>query len=75
MVSHELENTEECCIVFAGNPLLCGCDVMWIVADNDLKQIFTSDTTCSDGETSIQSLPIEWFEANCPSDKIYSKLD
>jgi hypothetical protein len=53
------EISQESSVDISGNPLLCGCDVAWLVS-NPLMSYFTNTTTCDDG-TPIQELAEDAF--------------
>ncbi|XP_050705657.1 oplophorus-luciferin 2-monooxygenase non-catalytic subunit-like isoform X7 [Eriocheir sinensis] len=46
------------------NPLVCGCDLVWLVLDADLMAIFHAETKC-DGGAYMVDLPIDWFHEHC----------
>ncbi|KAG0729031.1 pan-1 [Chionoecetes opilio] len=48
------------------NPLVCGCDVKWLVFDKDLMAAFHIDTTCATGNK-LAELPQDWFLDHCLS--------
>lgn len=48
----------------ADNPLVCGCDLVWLVLNPDLMAIFHAQTMCSGGGYMVD-LPIDWFHEHC----------
>jgi hypothetical protein len=46
------------------NPLLCGCDVKWLI-QSPLKKSLTNTTTCMDGKSIVKYLPEQAFLTNC----------
>ncbi|XP_071532410.1 oplophorus-luciferin 2-monooxygenase non-catalytic subunit-like [Panulirus ornatus] len=47
------------------NPLSCGCDVYWLVADRVHMAKIHKDTTCSTG-VKLHDLPLSFFQNHCP---------
>ncbi|XP_050705652.1 oplophorus-luciferin 2-monooxygenase non-catalytic subunit-like isoform X3 [Eriocheir sinensis] len=47
------------------NPLVCGCDVYWLLLDSSAMRVFNSLTTCSGGNL-MSDLPVTWFQQHCP---------
>lgn len=60
MVTHLAEAS----INLAGNPLRCGCDMVWLFDGNNLYAKLDSATICSDG-SQVQGLDPEVFETHC----------
>ena len=56
---------------FAVNPLICGCDIKWLVLDPVLMDRLADETTCSDGVKRVKDLPAEAFE-DCPAAMNYN---
>ncbi|XP_050705556.1 oplophorus-luciferin 2-monooxygenase non-catalytic subunit-like isoform X2 [Eriocheir sinensis] len=46
------------------NPLVCGCDVYWLLLDSSAMRVFNSLTTCSGGNL-MTDLPKPWFDEHC----------
>ncbi|XP_050705664.1 oplophorus-luciferin 2-monooxygenase non-catalytic subunit-like isoform X1 [Eriocheir sinensis] len=46
------------------NPLVCGCDVYWLLLDSSAMRVFNSLTTCSGGNL-MTDLPKPWFDDHC----------
>ncbi|XP_069956362.1 oplophorus-luciferin 2-monooxygenase non-catalytic subunit-like isoform X2 [Cherax quadricarinatus] len=43
---------------FIDNPLLCGCDIAWIMLNSSLLSMVDGRTTCSDGELMVNLSPL-----------------
>ncbi|XP_042228814.1 oplophorus-luciferin 2-monooxygenase non-catalytic subunit-like [Homarus americanus] len=46
------------------NPLTCGCDIAWVVLNNNFLSHIDDRTTCSDGEPLVDLDPT-WYEEMC----------
>ncbi|XP_050705666.1 oplophorus-luciferin 2-monooxygenase non-catalytic subunit-like isoform X2 [Eriocheir sinensis] len=46
------------------NPLVCGCDVYWLLLDSSAMRVFNSLTTCNGGNL-MTDLPKPWFDDHC----------
>nr|XP_027214382.1 oplophorus-luciferin 2-monooxygenase non-catalytic subunit-like [Penaeus vannamei] len=55
-------------INLAGNPLVCGCDIAWLMlaADDRYLSVLTETTTCNEG-TVVHSLDKQYFVEHCPA--------
>ncbi|XP_050705658.1 oplophorus-luciferin 2-monooxygenase non-catalytic subunit-like [Eriocheir sinensis] len=47
------------------NPLVCGCDVYWLLKDSSAMAAFNQYTTCVTGNL-VVDLPVQWFIEHCP---------
>lgn len=45
---NSLHTVDQCCFS-PGNPLLCGCDIAWLVRNHTLLEAVDVYTTCADG--------------------------
>lgn len=52
------------------NPLLCGCDIKWLVTNVDYWDTLTEGTTCASGEN-IHNLDPEIITHGCPNETSY----
>ncbi|XP_047496215.1 oplophorus-luciferin 2-monooxygenase non-catalytic subunit-like [Penaeus chinensis] len=52
----------------AGNPLVCGCDIAWLMLANEDRylRVLTETTTCNEG-TVVHSLDKQYFVEHCPT--------
>lgn len=46
------------------NPLVCGCDIAWLVLNSDFLSKVDRDATCADG-TNLHDLDPEFYTDNC----------